>query len=266
MSNRTCTVEGCNKPLHCRGYCHMHYYRVRHFGDTGSAEPQVKTRNGACSVDGCESAIRSRGMCALHYGRMIKTGTPHLTIREKQSCSVEDCDSQRISRGLCTLHYARLMRTGTTEPPNPVRRTCTIDGCGRRLSSHGYCEMHWRRFQNNGDPLIVGHGGRAATPLLVRFHERYTVGGADECWEWQGALNAYGYGVIGHGRRQVKAHRLAYALDRGDIPDELLICHTCDNRRCVNPAHLYAGTFQENSDDRWSDAPTPRPNPELCRD
>lgn len=124
-----------------------------------------------------------------------------------------------------------------------------------------------RRWKRNGDPLIVGRGGWNVLPISEKFSERVVPGGADECWPWRGTVNTYGYGVISFTengvRRQRIATRVAYELHRGEIPDGMLICHTCDNPICVNPNHLYAGTYQDNADDRWSNTPTPRANPEL---
>lgn len=71
-------------------------------------------------------------------------------------------------------------------------------------------------------------------------------GGADACWLWTGRRNAGGYGVLKTGEL---AHRAAWALDRGEEPGGLYVCHSCDNRRCVNPKHLHQNTHKANIGD-----------------
>lgn len=71
----------------------------------------------------------------------------------------------------------------------------------------------------------------------------------DGCWLWQGTLLRQGYGCFKISGQMFKAHRLAYQYTSGPIPEGLLICHKCDNPRCVHPDHLFLGTHKDNMAD-----------------
>ena len=111
--------------------------------------------------------------------------------------------------------------------------------------------MHWTRWSRSGDPLVTSQvRKRRHVPFEARFWER--VERTETCWPWTAAVNSAGYGMVGRDGGLFLAHRIAFELTNGPIPDGLVVCHRCDTPRCCRPDHLFLGTQGDNLADMWA--------------
>lgn len=117
--------------------------------------------------------------------------------------------------------------------------------------------------------------GKSA-PLRERFYEKVDKHGpliiSTRCWAWTASLINEGYGRLWNKDKMQSAHRISYLLHKGEPPAGKQILHQCDNRKCINPEHLFAGTQKENMQDmikkgrkRTRGMGTVMPNPDKPR-
>jgi hypothetical protein len=93
---------------------------------------------------------------------------------------------------------------------------------------------------------------------VTRFHTKYTVNEETGCWNWNGSRQKPGlrkqlpYGIFHGVFQQMNAHRYSWIIHNGQIPEKMVVMHTCDNPGCVNPDHLRLGTQRENMQDMYA--------------
>ena len=94
--------------------------------------------------------------------------------------------------------------------------------------------------------------GPKPRPLKERFWAKVDKRSSDQCWNWTGLRDRYGYGTIQVCGKKLRAHRVSWELANGPIPAGMCVLHRCDNPSCVNPRHLWIGRQEENIQDMAS--------------
>ena len=93
---------------------------------------------------------------------------------------------------------------------------------------------------------------------IDRFWSKVDVKGPNDCWEWTTTLYVDGYGQFMINKTSRRAHRISYQLANNTIPNKMVVMHTCDNRKCVNPSHLKLGTQKDNIHDMMNKGRKPK--------
>lgn len=166
--------------------------------------------------------------------------------QEPRLCSVSSCARKHKAHGYCSLHYRRVQNNGVASRPRDGG-VCAVETCDRRCTRHLYCDKHYYRFRRHGDPLMFSarHAIKDTTKKEA-FWAAIIINSENDCLEWAGAKTSWGYGRLSYKSKHYAAHRFAFELYVGPIPDGMFVCHHCDNPGCCNPNHLFLGTPKDN--------------------
>lgn len=211
---KLCSVPGCGKRHEARGYCPMHYARLKKTGSAQADIPNQHSPRGVCSIDGCEKPHFAHSYCRTHDRFYRLYGDPLKRMR------------------------------------SPKPECCEIAGCDRPVKQNRMCSMHYMRWKSHGDPhkLLTAASGELLRFILDHLHHQ-----SDKCVLWPFASrDEHGRPQITYKGKKMKAHRVMCLLAHGKPPrGKPSALHSCGNGHlaCINPNHLYWGTQLANMKD-----------------
>jgi hypothetical protein len=137
MVKKECQVPGCNNPHQARGYCSLHYNRLKKNGNPMTVKQMWKSDQEFCKVEGCGLKYHAQGYCKTHYTRMYRYGSTELPPQKSkkryknEKCNVildngELCKNKRASLGMCGSHYSAYYRYGSPYVSKKQRSTKAI--------------------------------------------------------------------------------------------------------------------------------------------
>ena len=125
-----------------------------------------------------------------------------------------------------------------------TQRLCTIPGCGKVHIAKKFCYMHYARFRKGTDLTKPARPRNGAQIVRDAIHSR-----TDECIVWPSRLGPRTYPSISINGKLHQANGYICEAASGPRPSGMKACHSCGNRACINPRHLYWGSDQQNADD-----------------
>jgi len=162
-----------------------------------------------------------------------------------RTCEFPGCKNAYRAQGLCASHYSQRQRGRGLTPiirHAPNVGECSFEGCSMPAKATGLCKGHyWQKSMGKKLKKIERHTGRDG-----RFWSNVEKGLS--CWNWTGSRSTNGYGRIHFLGKRRAAHRVSWLIHHGEFPS-MCVLHTCDNRLCVNPQHLWLGTARDNAQD-----------------